>query len=100
MRANVSHWFPCRTSEAAHFSIKSDGKARLAAERAEILVCVRWAAGSLDWTSIGTTLGGGVTTFVGGVTILGVVAILGFRSVKLGLVCLTRTSRVDQVGAL
>ena len=54
---------------------------------------VRWETGSLAWTLIGTTLGGGVI-------ILGVVAILGCRSVKLGCVRLNRMSRIDWVGAL
>ena len=50
---------------------------RLEAERAEILDRVRWETGSLAWTLIGTTLVGGVTTLGSGVTILGVVSILG-----------------------
>ena len=54
----------------------------------------------MAWTLIRTTLGGGFATLGGGVTILGVVAILGCRSVKHGFVRLNSTSRINWVVAL
>ena len=92
-RSKGFHWLMYRTSETAHFSINSDGKARMEAERAEFLDPVRWKMGLSAWASIGTTLGGGVT-------ILGVVAILGYRSTKIGRVCLNRTSRIYRTVSL
>ena len=56
-RASGDHWLPCRTSEAAHPSINSEGKVRLEAAKGDTLrqEWVRCAMGVVGSPGVGTT---------------------------------------------